>query len=256
MMPRNLSIRALESFPALRSVLDSPAVHSLANTLEAALLTAPTFLMPSGLFADRKDIAKLTSLIRLPVDCLFLETEDVALLAMRSTIPALPDSIMVWPVVDGRMAPTGFSVHEAYLPTASETRQIPTTPLHLLPNGAAFLERAGANGYFSRHLAALGELCALLACRNVETVRVAPPERLNKARIARGKLPLPAYHTLVIRLSETRQVGGGSAGGHASPRSHLRRGHIRQLPGGPVWVSAAVVNPGHGWIAKRYALKA
>ena len=39
---------------------------------------------------------------------------------------------------------------------------------------------------------------------------------------------------------ETSKQGQG--GNHASPRMHLRRGHLRRLPNKVVWVKEAMVN--------------
>lgn len=257
MTPRNLAVKALQALPSLRTKLDSPGVHMLADALEGALKTSTTFLLPDDLFSDKRDIAKLVGLIRLPVEPLVLETESLAMLAVRSPIATLPDSILIWPILATGLAPTGFTIRESDIPSVIEHRSIQTTPIHLLPSGEIFLENADPQNYFSGHLAALGELCALLACRNVITEIIPAPARLNAARVKRGKPPLRDYHTLVIKLNEVKHIGGGNpCGQHASPRRHIRRGHIRHLEKGPIWVNAAIVNLGKNWVEKRYELRA
>jgi hypothetical protein len=227
--------------------------------MESALHTVPTFLVPSDLFSDKRDIAKRVGLIRPPVDALFLESGRVALLAMRSDLTPLPvpaDSILVWPVVDGCLAPAGFAVRKADLPRAAEAGRVLTTPIHLLPSGERFIADVGYDSFVSEHLMALGDLCVLLACRNVTTEVIPAPVRLNKARIAKGKLPLPDYHVLTIKLAEHQRRRSSGPNSHASPRTHLRRGHVRHLATRPVWVSPSVVNPGNGWVGKGYELRA
>ena len=257
MQPRNLAVKALESLPILRTKLDLPEVEALADAMEAALRVAPTFLVPPDLFSDKREIAKLVGLIRLPVDTLFLESGRLALLAMRSdqtplSVPA--DSILVWPVVDGCLTPAGFPVREADLPRAAEAGRVLTTPIHLLPGGEQFLASVGYDGFVWEHLMALGELCVLLACRNITTEVIPASEKLNKSRMAKGKLLLREYHVLTVKMSEHRHSGGETGYTHAAPRTHIRRGHVRHLPTGPVWVSPTVVNPGNGWVSKTYEL--
>jgi len=103
------------------------------------------------------------------------------------------------------------------------------------------------------------ELCEALTCSNV---RADPLERIDAAKNARrvrdGKLPL--YETKVLTID----VAGGKPGVHghahgdrASPRQHLRRGHIRRLESRNVWVNAAVVgSAGAGRIDKAYNVEA
>jgi len=98
-------------------------------------------------------------------------------------------------------------------------------------------------------------LCAALACKNVSTQFVPPPERLNRRRIARGKIPFDGYHVLV--LSSKAKADDAALGTHSSPREHLRRGHIRRLDSGNIWINATVVNPGVGArVSKDYRVRA
>lgn len=94
-----------------------------------------------------------------------------------------------------------------------------------------------------------------LSCRNVSTEQL--PVKNNKlAQRKKGALPYDLYHVLVVngRSGEKSVDQGGS---HRSPREHLRRGHIRRLPSGNVWVNSTIVNHGsHGKVQKAYALEA
>lgn len=98
---------------------------------------------------------------------------------------------------------------------------------------------------------------AVMACSNVRTRDHKPDAALNKKRAKAGKVPLVSYKTLEIVVPNTRYEGGGSGGGtHASPRVHLRRGHIRKIADGrTVWVQACVVGSKHGMVLKDYKLR-
>ncbi len=82
------------------------------------------------------------------------------------------------------------------------------------------------DGLLSRFLGALHSPHAALA-------EVHPDAPLQKARARRGKAPLFSYWTLILRTppSSTTDSLGGT---HASPRTHLRRGHLRRLRSGKV----------------------
>ena len=70
--------------------------------------------------------------------------------------------------------------------------------------------------------------------------RLPAPEALNKARIKRGKLPLPDRY--VVRLDFKHQQVQRGDGTHASPRPHYRRGHVRTYASGEkTWVKACIV---------------
>jgi hypothetical protein len=97
----------------------------------------------------------------------------------------------------------------------------------------------------------------VLNCANVTTAEIAAPKMLNQKRKAKGKTPFFSYR--VLQVSAPRKSGGKGGGGqHASPRAHLRRGHIRRLEEKTIWVRPAVVNPGAGAsvgvVQKEYAI--
>lgn len=70
-------------------------------------------------------------------------------------------------------------------------------------------------------------LLGILSCSNVPTKEIEAPEKLNKKRARSGKPRIPAYRTLHISDHHEALVTRTSSGGHASPRAHWRRGHIR-----------------------------
>lgn len=66
----------------------------------------------------------------------------------------------------------------------------------------------------------------LLNCKNIEKVKVAGPEKLNKKRKKRGKHPIFDYH--VLRISApSKQVGSNKDQGLWNNRIHFCRGHYK-----------------------------
>lgn len=100
------------------------------------------------------------------------------------------------------------------------------------------------------------ELCEALTCSNV-THEIhhasASPER-NTKRARKGKFPLWEYRVLTIPTAKSSRDFSGPFGTHASPRQHLRMGHIRRHPtAGNIWVNSCVVgNSSQGIIEKSY----
>ena len=87
------------------------------------------------------------------------------------------------------------------------------------------------------------------------------PEKLNRKRAKKGRVPLFEYKVLDIVadvLSPPKETTHehSSMGHHASPRMHSRRGHVRKLASGKAtWVRNAIVGkPSRGQIIKEYAV--
>lgn len=101
------------------------------------------------------------------------------------------------------------------------------------------------------------QFCAIMNCQNVDTMKIEAPEKLNRKRLSSGKLPFYEYHILMINPLTSRINKADLGGTHASPRLHLRRGHIRRLSQERVvWVNASVVgNANNGIVDKSYLLK-
>ena len=95
----------------------------------------------------------------------------------------------------------------------------------------------------------------VLGCSNVATVDNQAPARLNKKREQAGKFPILEHKTLVVTLNAPRSSGQAAGGMHASPRVHLRRGHVRRLDSGRrVWVQSCVVGSKNGAVLKDYKI--
>lgn len=102
----------------------------------------------------------------------------------------------------------------------------------------------------------LSHCFAVLACSNVETQENKPPRFINEKRIKKGKVPFFSYWTLHIKQNKSVK-NNEQSGTHASPRLHLRRGHIRRLEGGKtVWVTHCLVGEkSTGIVQKDYLIK-
>lgn len=86
------------------------------------------------------------------------------------------------------------------------------------------------------------QACSVINCANVTTADIEAPRAINKKRQASGKQPFFSYKVLELTAERKANSKGGDGGHHASPRMHLRRGHLRQLERKVVWVRPAMIN--------------
>lgn len=101
------------------------------------------------------------------------------------------------------------------------------------------------------------ELLEALSCTNVEITTHQPASPKNAQRIKSHKLPIYETKVLTIKASKSQSSSTGNNGTHASPRQHLRRGHIRRLETGNIWVNSCVVgSKENGVIDKQYKVTA
>ena len=110
--------------------------------------------------------------------------------------------------------------------------------------------------------AALWGLFGAVACLSSKSVKqtiVPAPEKLNRARAKRGKLPIYEYRKITIGRGADAigSYEGKSVEGRASPRLHWRRGHYRTLPSNVrVPVSPTLVGLSeNGFIDKDYIIR-
>lgn len=145
-------------------------------------------------------------------------------------------------------------------PATARARTLPGSAIPISPEtvfaGAATLGAARTMDMMGADLmdetAAFMDLCWALACKNVSIKHREAPARLNAQRVKAGKPPLHGFH--VLELAGEAFGGDARGGHHASPRSHLRRGHIRRLGADRVtWVNQSMVR-GRGFVDKVYAL--
>lgn len=90
------------------------------------------------------------------------------------------------------------------------------------------------------------EFLAAINCSNVGTQELPAPKPLNEKRKKKGRPPFYAYKILDLSPAPAPGANPGAGGTHASPRAHLRRGHIRQLGerygNKTLWINATRVN--------------
>jgi hypothetical protein len=99
------------------------------------------------------------------------------------------------------------------------------------------------------------ELIEALSCKNVEQSIHQTKSPKNAQRIKSHKLPIYETKFLTIRTTQKQTSVKGSSH-HSSPRQHLRRGHIRRLESGNIWVNSCVVgDSSKGIINKQYKVK-
>ena len=102
------------------------------------------------------------------------------------------------------------------------------------------------------------EMLEALSCANVRaeiSERVDPG--VNARRVRAGKLPIFETRVLTVLCPRTLHPATGQQGDRASPRQHLRRGHVRHLADGRrIWINAAIVgDPKNGAIRKFYSVR-
>ena len=122
-------------------------------------------------------------------------------------------------------------------------------------NGLSYVMATAQQDSHDESRAILG-LIEILSCNNVSTATIEAPKSLNKRRTAKGKVPMFEFKVLTLDFQDSPEATTKSLGGtHASPRIHLRRGHIRRLPEKNVWVNATVVgNRKMGVVMKDYSV--
>jgi hypothetical protein len=102
----------------------------------------------------------------------------------------------------------------------------------------------------------LVQACSVINCENITTASIEPSASLNKKRHARGKQPFFTYKVLQINDGSRSASKGSGDGTHASPRMHLRRGHLRRYPDKTIWIRASMVNAeiNNGFVVKDYSV--
>ena len=145
--------------------------------------------------------------------------------------------------------------------------KLPAFPIRFIAHSHYVVERLGgehaADALFRAdsgdEISAALSFAAVSSCANVRFQTVAAPPALNAKRARSGKVPF--FDTRVLEVDQDAFVSrpgasAGRGGSHASPRAHLRRGHIRQVGERHLWINATTVN---AWraepIAKSYAVR-
>lgn len=80
-----------------------------------------------------------------------------------------------------------------------------------------------------RHLSAVAFILNVLNCRNVQLAPLDPPERLNRARVKKGKRPLYRYHVLTVDLKRAQKATNSRDQAQFDMMPvHLCRGHFKE----------------------------
>lgn len=100
------------------------------------------------------------------------------------------------------------------------------------------------------------DFCLALSQYETEIIDHKPDAQAQKLRRLRNKKPLYTYK--VITITGKKKVSKeGKGGTHASPVTHLRRGHWRHYKSGKrSWVEAALINGKDGMVVKDYKVEA
>ena len=226
-------------------------------------LKAPRFLLPDYGIAITDDLSHLVVPIRLPYPCIVLEyvwhNTKVALIAEESRPIAGSDSVVVSVcgfIYGDRKTWVPFHILQVVNTPRPPTNQLGVTPFDLITG--CIVEQSEYNIESTEGWAVYSVLSLVqaLQCCNVETETIPAPKALNKKRIENNKLPFVEYKILTV--GDERVSSAYQGGSHASPRQHLRRGHIRRLPDArTVWVNQCTVgNPQKGVIVKDYRVNA
>jgi hypothetical protein len=111
-------------------------------------------------------------------------------------------------------------------------------------------------GNINQELSVYIDFCLAMSQYETEIVDQKPDAQAQKLRRLRSKPPLFTYK--IITITGKRKVFTESKGGtHASPATHLRRGHWRNYKSGKRgWVEAALVNGKDGMVVKDYRVEA
>ncbi len=202
----------------------------------------------TGDLAQKIERVVLLALREAPVTVLFPVIETASGWQMALWFPILHDDETVF--YGPGEAPAGLkfygppeSVHEGFVATGIKFHRLGETADRLISSlglDEPDIQRRAMVGTF-HFVAAYAQACAALACTNVTTETLRPN---REARAARPASTLFDYHVLMIEPGREHATSEDRGGSHASPRTHLRRGHIRRLAWGPrVWVNSCVVNP-------------
>ena len=99
------------------------------------------------------------------------------------------------------------------------------------------------------------QFCLTVNCENISKGVIEPNEKQNKKRIRNGKIPFFSYNYL--KLTNEKGEYADKGGTHASPRAHVRRGHLRRLPTGKTtWVRHSYIGDAAlGAVDKAYVLQ-
>jgi len=106
----------------------------------------------------------------------------------------------------------------------------------------------------NQELSVYMDFCLAMSQYETEIVDQKPDAQAQKLRRLRGKKPLFTYK--IITITGKKKQSQPRGGTHASPVTHLRRGHWRHYKSGKrSWVEAALINGKDGMVGKDYRVE-
>lgn len=163
------------------------------------------------------------------------------------------------PLIDNRSAGTGFGYKGAVLPILPAWYQYVADKIAREHGEAAIIKHMLHD--VQDEFRVTCELAEALTCSNVKPVDIQTADpAINRKRVRLGRQPLHTIKVLTVVVPASKGstgTQGGEHSGRASPREHLRRGHIRELQDGRrIWVSSATIGAGNpGRVDKTYRIK-
>lgn len=257
--------------------------------------SAPKFICPmNGIFFEDKNFMRYLPYFRLPFKAMVLEYPGtlgsyegtgnpdvgISLMTVESTVDGVlgadclvayeDKSTKNWMIVPGLLFipygdPSGTT--KEYMGNSTITAVMRNTAFktwakhkgidpNYEPDRAKLLKTVG--DVLQRECMSLLQMSVAMSCSNVKTEVKKAPKFINTKRKAKGESPLYEYHLLTVDTSHRNDRGDPQGGNHASPRQHLRRGHVRRYQSGlTIWINDMVVNrDAPGKIVKDYRIKA
>lgn len=269
-VPGNYLEHAVEGFVTLEPIMRkhcNPKFIDYFKDLWPIALKAPRFLLPSGGIAVNAELRHLTPPVRLPYPCTVMEfdtAEGANLILIARETETEHGALMI----GISMVHRGWNECKNWWVPCEHVLFIDCSTHPITEQGAVHIrvadidkeksvlpEDAGADNWSINTFDCVLSLILALQCSNVGTETIPPPPTLNKKRIQNGRLPFVEYKILTIE--GTRVPSEPGTGTHASPRQHLRRGHVRRLSDGrKVWVHQCLVgDPKKGTIVKDYRVR-
>lgn len=239
-----------------RDILKQTKISSLPTDIMSVINNSQKFILPDNgiIFESRgKTIDKLQ--LQLPFDCIALEFFDFD--KCKNVIFATQCGSncvqMFSAYYVNKNKEWGFSPVFVQIIADFEKFNI---SFHKLFDNVELTE-IEEKDFFKMMFLPLIEFLEALSCKNVSIENHAS-RKTGKSKL--DALPFDEYKILCVNVNKTYDSVGNEINEtkmYKSPREHLRRGHIRRLQKGNVWVQSTVVNFGIGSrIKKSYKLTA
>lgn len=231
------------------------------------------FLLPgNGIILDDKYLRGINETIRLslPYPIIVLEFPDAWNDLSKTIITAVQEETEILMYVTvfnmkqekwGTMSPVRFN-RDAYIERNDKGQPDLLYSFHdSVPD-----ELKINHEVYHPYIAVFLQFLNAMSCKNVSAER-SPPSKV-KNQIRKNPIPYDEYKILTTFVTQRDQTTGGSGNSngsgertgaiHASPREHLRRGHIVRMGNGKgvYWRNATIVMAGNGGrIEKAYLVK-